>query len=289
MKMLKLFAIGIAAVFVMPLNLIAQPQISVESTTLPQGGTGSMNLKITGGTTSYSGINAKILLPSEISVIDVSKGPLLTEKFKTAWHSFPAADGKNVILIAYSGLQSFAETEGILLSMNLQAAGYAAPGAYGIAFASANPVPNVNSRYALSNADGSLSIEPSVLSGSINITLGEDLDNDYIPDWWENILIDANSGDTIETINDVSPSGDFDNDGYSNLIEFKHNLDPTVADTFLRGDVNADYEITPQDARDAFHLSLQDFWTEAELNCADYNQDGQITPQDAKDIFNATF
>jgi hypothetical protein len=60
------------------------------------------------------------------------------------------------------------------------------------------------------------------------------------------------------------------------------------ADATLKGDVNGDGEITPQDAADAFELSFKSSWTGDELCRADYNGDGEITPQDAADIFEAS-
>jgi hypothetical protein len=57
----------------------------------------------------------------------------------------------------------------------------------------------------------------------------------------------------------------------------------------LKGDVDEDGEITPQDAVDAFWLSFKTSWTSEELSRADYDGDGEVTPQDAVEIFWASF
>jgi len=57
----------------------------------------------------------------------------------------------------------------------------------------------------------------------------------------------------------------------------------------IKGDVDKDGEITPQDAVDAFRLSFQTSWTSEELGRADYDGDGEVTPQDAVEIFWASF
>ncbi|MFT5241702.1 MAG: hypothetical protein ACI9OU_002306 [Candidatus Promineifilaceae bacterium] len=55
-------------------------------------------------------------------------------------------------------------------------------------------------------------------STRIDLTLGEDLDGDGLPDAWERILI-AQLGGTL-TIQDIGPNDDSDNDGLSNLHEY---------------------------------------------------------------------
>ncbi|MEZ4529043.1 MAG: hypothetical protein R2941_24285, partial [Desulfobacterales bacterium] len=55
--------------------------------------------------------------------------------------------------------------------------------------------------------------------------------------------------------------------------------------TVLKGDLDKSGDITAQDAKDAFNLSLKTSWTADELAVADIDGDGEITAQDAKSIF----
>ncbi|MEE4357748.1 MAG: dockerin type I domain-containing protein [Desulfococcaceae bacterium] len=268
---------------------IAAPQLSLSPASILQGGTGTMNLTLSGGTEPYAGVNAKIFLPQGITVTGVSKGSLLSSAFKTAWKVLPEAGGTRITLAAYSGFETFNSSAGTLLTLHLQAPGYMQTGSFPLTFAQTNQNPKINSRYALSNADGSLSITPAVSSGNITVQAGADTDNDGLPDWWEQQIIDANSADSIQSIYNVQPGSDFENDGYTNLTEFKYGINPTVSDNFLKGDVNDDHMITPQDAVDAFNLSLESQWASEELDRADFNGDERITPQDAVDIFNISF
>jgi len=57
----------------------------------------------------------------------------------------------------------------------------------------------------------------------------------------------------------------------------------------LKGDIDGDLEITPQDAVDIFWLSFKEPWTSEQLCNGDYDEDFEITPQDAVDIFKASF
>ena len=59
----------------------------------------------------------------------------------------------------------------------------------------------------------------------------DDNDNDGMADNWEQQIIDANPNDNITSIDDVNPNGDFDNDGWSNLIECNRGYDPTDPDS----------------------------------------------------------
>jgi hypothetical protein len=54
-----------------------------------------------------------------------------------------------------------------------------------------------------------------------------DTDGDGLGDNFEQLIIDANGGDAIDTFNDVLTDDDFDGDGVSNYIEFLLGFDPT--------------------------------------------------------------
>jgi hypothetical protein len=55
-------------------------------------------------------------------------------------------------------------------------------------------------------------------STRVDLTLGEDLDGDGLPDAWERMLLAALGADL--TIQDIHPNDDADNDGLSNLQEY---------------------------------------------------------------------
>jgi hypothetical protein len=56
-----------------------------------------------------------------------------------------------------------------------------------------------------------------------------DIDNDWLPDDWEQQIIDADPNDAITTIEDVKPGDDFDGDGDTNLEEYQKGTPPTSA------------------------------------------------------------
>ncbi len=57
----------------------------------------------------------------------------------------------------------------------------------------------------------------------------EDSDEDDLPDWWEQQIIDNNESDSINNFEDVIPNDDFDGDNFSNLEEYQEGTDPTDA------------------------------------------------------------
>lgn len=58
-----------------------------------------------------------------------------------------------------------------------------------------------------------------------------DSDSDGLPDVFEYSIIDADSNDSVTTFADVTPTGDFDQDGLSNLAEMNADTLPTDPDT----------------------------------------------------------
>lgn len=96
---------------------------------------------------------------------------------------------------------------------------------------------------ATSDAGGNI-----ILSGIVSITnpsashnvfvngleIGDivsDLDGDGLPDSFEQAIIDADEADAINTIEDVLPGDDFDNDGSTNQEEFDRGTDPVDDDS----------------------------------------------------------
>ncbi|NNL78817.1 MAG: hypothetical protein HKO68_20995 [Desulfobacterales bacterium] len=88
------------------------------------------------------------------------------------------------------------------------------------------------------------------------ITAG-DTDADGMSDGWEQWIIDANPNDDINTIEDVLPDDDFDDDGVSNLNEFINgsnpiNSRPDTAVLLLPVDGMTEVTLTPQLETEAF-------------------------------------
>lgn len=63
------------------------------------------------------------------------------------------------------------------------------------------------------------------------LTYLADTDGDGLTDVYEFTIIDADPGDAVTSFADVTPAGDFDQDGLSNLAEMNAETDPVDADT----------------------------------------------------------
>ncbi len=58
-----------------------------------------------------------------------------------------------------------------------------------------------------------------------------DIDKDGLPDWWEQQIVNADPADTIQSIQDVLPVGDYDLDGLSNEAEYLGGSVPSDPDS----------------------------------------------------------
>ena len=81
----------------------AVPQLSLGSANIDQGGSGVIDLRLSGGDQPYAGMNAKIILPPGVHVSDVMPGALLPLGFALSWRNVSEASGDVLSMIAYSG------------------------------------------------------------------------------------------------------------------------------------------------------------------------------------------
>jgi RHS repeat-associated protein len=58
-------------------------------------------------------------------------------------------------------------------------------------------------------------------------SFGADVDLDGLSDWWETRIVNLRPDDAITSINQITPGGDLDGDGLTNLEEFKARTDAT--------------------------------------------------------------
>jgi len=226
-----IFAIGVMSLFLfgMTIQANAAPQLELGSATVSQGGTGMLNLSISGGTESYAGVNAEIIFPEGITVTGISKGALLPEGFVSDYYQV----SNEVTVIAYSEDKTFSGTNGVMLTLTVKASDNAKSG--DVKFSNVDSSSFVRSWYAISNTDGSKSVEPVIKTGKITVAQTDDTDNDGLKDSWE-----------IKYFGNLNQNGtgDFDGDGVTNEDEESNVTDPTIK----HGDLNGDKNITTADA-----------------------------------------
>lgn len=91
---------------------------------------------------------------------------------------------------------------------------------------------------------------------TLEVSTTNDDDDDGMPDAWEQQIIDDNPGDSITNIVNVLPEDDYDDDGFSNLMEYELGLNPTAQDG-SHTDTDGDY--------------LPDLWEIQNLSNITYN------------------
>ncbi len=119
--------------------------------------------------------------------------------------------------------------------------------------------------------------------GIYNITVEADTEDDVDEEHESNNTFDP------PLVFEVKASGVLPPNALEAVMSIITNVILDDTESCIKGDVNNDGEISPQDAVEAFNLSLKTSWTSDELCRADYNGDGEVTSQDAVDIFWATF
>lgn len=101
----------------------------------------------------------------------------------------------------------------------------------------------------------------------------QDEDGDAMGDAFESLIIDFDLQDPYESLMDVLPEDDFDNDAFTNMDEFVNGTDPTQFD--LVGDINGDCRVNMSD----FYI-LSDNWGATGENEADLNGDERVNMSD---------
>ena len=170
--------------------------------------------------TNIAGVNAEIILPAGVTVNSVQKGDLLAPA--GSYQLDFEVNGSNLRVLAWSATQTFTGS-GEVIKLALQLSG-GLLGLKAVNFATTNPVPQINSRHAVSNLDGSQSLP----HGTVNATFlaysaNSDFDGDGMPDAWEV----ENELDPL-TDNDEA---DADGDGFTDLEEYEGGSDPQDADS----------------------------------------------------------
>lgn len=133
----------------------ASPVIQIGQVTISSSGTGILPILLTGGTEPYAGINAKIVLPTGIHCLGVSRGSSLSGSFLIDHRVVNGAQDV-VTLLTYSGSSTFINGEIFLLQIS--ADNYLTDGTYPVTFALTKADTIVNAKFALSNNTGTNSV-----------------------------------------------------------------------------------------------------------------------------------
>jgi len=218
----------IVMAFVLALSPLAaaEPQLTLGTVAVEQGGTASLEVGLADGTENYGGINATILLPEGVTVTGVTEGPLLgAGGFEVQYRNFAGATEQGVSVVAYSGATAFNALSGVVLLLDMTVTGRTAPGVQSADFASPDGNALLNSEHALSNSNGTSSVGHLTSAGTITVLEGTHSDGDDMPDAWEALYplcLDPFENDA---------DGDCDGDGLTNYEEFLYGGDPTNPDT----------------------------------------------------------
>jgi hypothetical protein len=170
--------------------------------------------------TATAGVNAELILPAGVSVNAVQKGDLLAPPAN--YQLDFQINGSNLRVIAWSATHTFTGS-GEVIKLALQLSG-GLLGLKAVNFAAVNPIPQINSRHAVSNYDGSQSLTHDTVNASfLAYSASSDFDGDGMPDAWE----EENELDPLAD----NDEADADGDGFTDLEEYDGGSDPQDADS----------------------------------------------------------
>ena len=224
LKALQRF-LAIFTAFALPQALLGAPVLYVGQSSAVANGESQVSISVERAEAS-AGINLHIVLPPGVTVGNVLPGALLANAGNFNLQS-NQLDDSNLLILVYSSQELFS-SDGELISLSVRLEESVQPGLLPISFATQNIDPLVNSRHAISDQSGGVSIDHGALPGSLLVYDGSsDFDGDGLTDSWE-----LEFGlDPLSAAGDDGFDGDPDGDGYSNGAEQEGESDPTDGDS----------------------------------------------------------
>lgn len=212
--------LGLAPVWALAAPILSWPTLSA------QPGQGLvMELRVTGGTETCSGVSGTILLPWGVEATNVWKGALLAHTtFALYQRRLESEEWRGLSFAAASGVTTFSTANGVLLRLGLRIAAETPPGEYALAFAAIPASSLANTAHSLASSDGLLSVPHGTTAGRLTIRMPPrpgDVNGNGIPDAWEVRYFGA--------VTNVSNTTDADADGLSDYNEWRSDTNPRDA------------------------------------------------------------
>lgn len=166
--------------------------------------------------TPVAGFNAELVFPAGLTPVSVRQGALLLSEGLFSIDS--VVTGQSMRVVGYSAADTL-DTSGAVIEIDVMVDAGLTPGLVQLDFVPGNVVAEINSNHAVSNEDGSLSLNHGIATGPFLIySETSDFDDDDLPDIYEvdNGLDPTVSNDGVDT----------DDDGFTDKEEFDAGTDP---------------------------------------------------------------
>jgi hypothetical protein len=151
----------------------SSPTLRIDSADILPGGKADVSIHLNDGNQSYAGVNLQIFLPQGVNVQNVNKGELLSDNFQIFWRTLDSDNSKQVSIITYASDDTISETDGILFNLALSVDNQLCRTISLINFSDHHYNPKVNVSHAISNNDGSQSIDHNVVTGKLRVNWGD--------------------------------------------------------------------------------------------------------------------
>jgi len=147
----------------------SSPIIIIGNADILPGGETNLSIHLNNNNQSCAGVNVQLILPQGLSIQSVNKGDLLSDRFQIYWRSFDSDNNTYVNIITYASDDTIQEINGSLFEIVLTVADQFNRHHIPIKFSNNDHNSKVNLSHAISNSDGSQSIEHNVVSGLLRV------------------------------------------------------------------------------------------------------------------------
>ena len=150
-------------------HAFADPQLSLTPCGATLGSTVTVELRASGATEAYLGVNAKISLPPGVTVQDVQPGDLLSSSFSTEWHVVTDGIGTALTFLTYTLTESMPAADGALAVITLKVSDD--PVVVGLGTEASIERPLVFSKSGIAAYDGETSLPHTTVNGVMYISV----------------------------------------------------------------------------------------------------------------------
>jgi hypothetical protein len=160
--------LSLSLVIIFASTAYSSPTLSIGDADILPGGKTNLSIQLNNNSQSCAGVNMQILLPQGVNLQTIEKGDLLSDNFQIYWQAFDSDANKYVNIIAYANDDAITKTNGnlfdLVLTVDEQLCRHIP-----IRFSENSNNPKVNVSHAISNNDGSESIDHNVISGLLRL------------------------------------------------------------------------------------------------------------------------
>jgi len=164
-----IFLLSLSLVIIYGSTAFSAPTLNIGDADILPGGKTNISIQLNNNSQPCAGINMQLVLPHGVNLKTIEKGNLLSDNFQLYWQAFDSDENKYINIIAYANADTISETNGNLFELVLTVEEQLCRQHIPIKFSENHNNPKVNVSHAISNNDGSDSIDHNVITGLLRV------------------------------------------------------------------------------------------------------------------------